>query len=265
MRRLFLALILTSLTSAAASAQGLVWSLPADGSWVRYEGEYEQTEVQDSTGKDPVVSTWTRRLEIKSVGTVDADFNGTQTACRWVEFKLIDGKTKDAELVPGPAGEVIYKVLIPESSVNGTVTDEANIHVSFLPIVKGYRRIGQSQPEVLNSRVLQVYPALTLLMHYRELTSEGMEDPGSPEANSAEKLAAETTLENKFDRIVNTATLWRSNDVPFGLAKWQVTQVREEKPPASPRTDFKKITEVRVTMTAQQSGNGALSDLPDQN
>jgi hypothetical protein len=262
MRRLFLIFLLIAGYAVPASAQGLLWSLPPDGTLIRYAGDYQQTDLQVGTGNENVVSTWSRELTIKSVGRVEETINGKPTPCRWIEFKLIDGK-KNPDLIPGPAGARLYKVLIPEDAVTGRIYNENQIHNAMIPIVRGYRQLGPRDVEELTSGVLQVYPTLTLLMHYQSMTSEGMSDPESSAAVSAEKFTAQETIGNRTTKVENTATLWRNDDVPFGLVKWTVKQSRYTKAELESVDDFVKISEINVTMTAQSPEDGAQSDLPD--
>ena len=52
-----------------ATAQGLIWKLPKDGTWVEFEGEYSQTEFRpNSPDGDLKPEPWSRRLRISSVG-----------------------------------------------------------------------------------------------------------------------------------------------------------------------------------------------------
>ena len=264
MRRLILICLTICSSAVPATAQGLLWNLPADGTLIRYTGEYSQTDVQNGTGNNDVVSTWSRELTIKSVGQVEETFHGKPTACRWIEFKLVDGQ-KNPDLIPGPAGTRIYKVLIPEESITGKLFNENNIHNAMLPIVRGYRQLGARDVEELKSGVLQVYPTLTVLMHYQSMTSEGMSDPESAAAVSAEKFTAQETIGNRTTKIENTATLWRNDDVPFGLVKWTVKQIRFQKAELESVDEFIKTSEVNVTMTAQSPTDGAQSDLADSN
>ena len=77
-RRLVPSLFLLGLAltgSSSASAQGLLWSLPEDGTWVRFEGKLTQTQVNpDAANNQPI--EWLRHVTIKSVGTKmgDSDF-----------------------------------------------------------------------------------------------------------------------------------------------------------------------------------------------
>lgn len=285
MRRLILACLLLCFSAATSFAQGLVWSLPADGTWVLFEGEYQQTDIGgkavSETMKEDVVTTWKRQLTIKSVGVEQAEYNGQQTACRWLEFVLIDGKPdQDGKPVPGPGGKIVYKVLVPEVAVIGKSHDENGIFNEYLPIVKGYREVSQIAQQTLDSGVLQVYPTLTLLMPYREYTSAGMEKPESSLVESAEKLTATLSIESRgvrvqdageapsvpySTRVTSDATLWRSDAVPFGLVGWEVKQARSRKPNIAPRSEFTEISRIIVTMTARDQGTDAQSELVPQN
>jgi len=265
MFRVIVAGLICSLSCLSASAQGLIWSLPEDGKFATYSGMYTLNDVQTGTKNEDIATSWKRQLTIKSVGTADADFQGASTTCRWVEFKLIDAKTEDTKLVAGPVGEVIYKVLIPESGVVGKVLDDKNLFVNHIPIIRGYRKVGAGEVETLPAGALQVYPVLTLLMHYREITSEGDDNVQVGGVQTAEKLSGKETLESRELRIINNATLWRNTDVPFGLVKWEVTQVREKKASTEPRSTFVKASEVKTSMTLDQLGDGAQTDLPDNN
>lgn len=265
MFRLILAGLICSFSFVSASAQGLIWSLPEDGQYVTYSGSYTLTDIQVGTKNEDINTAWERVLTIKSVGKQNASYKGADTACRWVEFKLIDAKTEDAQLVAGPTGEVIYKVLIPETGLVGDVKDVNQLFVNHIPIVKGWRKVGEGDVEPIDAGALQVYPVLTLLMHYREVTPEGNENVDAGGVQTAEKLTAAKTIESREIRIINNSTMWRSSEVPFGLVKWEVTQVREEKAATAPRSDFLKISEVKTSMTLEEKGDGAQSDLPDNN
>ena len=82
-------------------AQGLIWELPADGSWVRFEGTYEKEMPGPDSNDLNVKLQWTRHLIISSVGSEMADFEGEQTACRWLEFKCVTGKATESGVAPG--------------------------------------------------------------------------------------------------------------------------------------------------------------------
>ncbi len=61
----------------AANAQGLVLRLPPDGTWVRYEGTFGQTEIRPDTATGKLeIPPWAEHVTIKSVGSEEAEFRG---------------------------------------------------------------------------------------------------------------------------------------------------------------------------------------------
>ena len=171
-------------------------------------------------------------------------------------------------------GVRIYKVLVPESRISdtridsqGRVVDSKQIPAYYIPIVKGYRKIGDQAVQPITSRVLQIYPSISLLKHYRTLelanSSEDVDLVLNQQQNvvSAKKYTGVHRREGPTTRSQNEGQLWRTDELPFGLAKWTVKVVREEKDNVAPRSAFQLVTEVNVEMAATQSGTGAQSDL----
>src|SRR5215471_2352657 len=81
-----------------ARADGLLYELPEDGSWVRFDSEYS---LKFDGMEKAIQGTGT--MTMASVGKV---VEGTE-ACRWIEFKV---QLKDI----GPEQILIRKLLIPE-------------------------------------------------------------------------------------------------------------------------------------------------------
>ena len=77
------------------------------------------------------------------------------------------------------------------------------------------------------------------------------------------KYKADKTMENRTFRSTNNAEFWTSDDSPFGLVKWNVTLVREEKNQVETRDKFKIVSKVTVQMTLQQITEESQSLLPD--
>jgi hypothetical protein len=265
-----LAAFVVCLSSLSAQAQGLIWKLPPVGHWVKYEGTFKQYETQfDSGDGEPL--TWSRHMWIKSLDAEQAEFKGRTVECRWVEIKIQTGGTSAAGVDTGRVGERIYKVLIPEESVIGHWRDSENIPVEYLPIVKGYRKISDvdATPKVITTPMLQVFPMVSLVRHYKDMTrSETPENVkigtgNGPKDLPCTKLTGSIQQESKTRRILHETTLFRSDDddVPFGLAKWTVKITQDEKGSVEPRTEFENATEITVEMTAQDSGVDATSDL----
>ena len=70
-------------------------------------------------------------------------------------------------------------------------------------------------------------------------------------------------MESATMRSMNEGDIWLSADMPFGLAKYHVKLVREEKEDTDPRQDFKKVAEIDVEMAAIEKGTNAQSELDD--
>ena len=278
LRTWVLALAGLLITPAVLPAQGLIWSLPEEeGTWVRYEGEYKQTEFRPGVATGDQVFNWRRNVTIKSLVTPEehktAMYRGKQVTCRWIEIKVETGKPGEQGLDTGPGGARLYKVLIPESRVFGTLVqnrsvDADGIPVSFLPIIRGYRKLGNRKEEVIKTKVLQIYPAISLLKHYKVLRPE----TGEPEDPALEALGAVNaikwigaeTLQSRVSQSEHSSEIWLSREVPFGLARWSVKVTRSRKRETDPRDDFSKRTETIVEMKAVAVGTDAKSELAVQ-
>lgn len=263
-RSLFLAVFLVISASGPLCAQGLIWELPPDGSWVRFEGTYEKEMPGPEANDLPVKLKWTRHLIISSVGSEMADFEGEQTACRWLEFKTITGKETESGIDPNISGPRLYKVLIPEKVIDGKIVDQNQIPVTFLPIIRGYRKIGDRPVEPLKTKVLRFYPMITMLEHYTKWDSEG--EPASIDiptgAVSAREYKGTFMSESTSTRSKNVGTIWRTDKIPFGIAKWTVEVTHDTKGGTQPRSEFKRTSLVNVAMSAHEVGKNAESELP---
>lgn len=252
-----------------AHAQGLLWKLPDDGTWIRFEGKYLQTEFRPDSTEGDLNIEWIRNVTVKSVGQETAEYNGSEQPCRWIEFHLITGKASESGIDAGPGGDRIYKLLVPESRIAGTTDDADGIFVGFVPVVKGYRRIGNEPPEemAIENGVFKAYPLISLLNNYRTFDEEPNSqedvriDTRSGTSVTASRYKGQERLESHIGRSVQEAQLWRSDDAPFGLAKWTAKIVREVKEPIEPRSAFKRATEINVEMEAVAVGQDAVSEL----
>ncbi|MCA9040246.1 MAG: hypothetical protein KDA65_07875 [Planctomycetaceae bacterium] len=259
---LFCCLVVFSLP-AVVQAQGLVWSLPQEGTWARYEGTYNQTEVRSGVAEGNLELEWIRELTIKSLGTESAEYQGAPTTCHWLEFKLVTGKPSESGIDPGSYGVRIYKVLIPEQAVIGKTIDDQDILVDYIPIVKGYRQLSLfEEVEEINTPVFQVYPLVTLVRHYRSIEDEGATSLSLKAGSfSATKYVGSLTTESPTNRTRNKGELWRSPDVPFGIAQWKVNVLKEKKDREDSRGDFQLVSEITEEMSLVASGDGAQTEL----
>lgn len=269
---LSLAALLVASLAGSASAQTLIWSLPTeDAAMVRFEGTYQTGQERPNSTAGKLELKWRSELTIKSLGKQMLDIDGKQVACRWMEFKTTI-KPEDLEKQSGPSATKIYKVLVREDQILGKTVDGDGHPVMFLPIEKGYRKIATDRDAVpMTEPVLAVYPNVAPLTYYPDL---------KPESDQAEELmlagdvgkAVSThlnkgsrVLESDTSRSTNTAELWLTKDVPFGVAKMKVTVTREEKDSTAPADEFKPASDVAVELTVVEIGGAdkATSDLPD--
>jgi hypothetical protein len=256
----------------SVTAQGLIWKLPQDGTWVEFEGKYSQTDFRpNSPDGDLQPVPWTRRLRISSVGQQMAEFNGKMELCRWIELEVQTGRSEGGVINTGPAGARIYKVLIPESKIIDSTADVNGIPISMIPIVKGYRKVGDgdTKPIPLNNKsgVLQIFPVISLLRHYKTLESlsDQPEDAGIDIPDiTARRYRSQKTMESPTSRSTHTAVLWRSPGMPFGLARWTVKILREEKGSTEPRSAFKRVSEISIEMKARNIAGNAQSKIAKQ-
>ena len=249
-----------------AHAQGLVWSLPEDGDWVRYEGTYSQLVRRPNSPQGDLQLEWRRYLTIKSVGEEMAEYNGEMQPCRWLEFKTETGKTTEGVLDAGPGGIRMYKVLVPESAIRGTVNepvgDGRELFVSYLPVVKGYRRLGDEPAQEMESGVFQIYPLVSLMRHYRNLAPEGDQLSVSVPAGDvqAQLYKGDLTMETTSRRSSNSCDLYRSDEIPFGVARWEATTTAETKGTIDLRSAFEEAVVLKESMQAVSTGTDAESD-----
>jgi hypothetical protein len=247
-----------------ASAQGIVCQLPADGTWIRFEGTCAQVEVRPETAAGKLeIEPWIEHVTVKSVGQEMAEYRGEEVACRWVEIKIERGRERDGKIDTGLTGLEIYKVLIPETAVIKDNLDEDGVPISFLPLVKGYRKIGKADPKPLREPALQLYPLGLLVGYYRELkvVAEGVDAEVGIGEIKADQWQGEIKIERPNSRTVQASTIWKSPDVAFGVARWAAKVTRETKDGQAPRDDFKPVAEVTISMIAKETGSDAKSEL----
>ena len=244
--------------------QGLVCQLPADGTWVRYEGAYSQVEIRPETAAGKLeIDPWIEHVTIKSVGSESAEYLGETVPCRWVEIKIERGRERDGKVDTGLTGLEIYKVLIPEAAVIADSVDAEGVPISFLPLVKGFRKVGKAEPKPLTEPALQLYPLGILIGYYRELevVAEDVDAEVGIGSFKTRQLQGEITIERPNSRTVQESVIWKSPEAPFGVARWSTKTTREVKDGQAPRSDFKPVSRVTVEMRAKETGQDAKSDL----
>lgn len=255
---------MSCVVTSSVKAQGLIFNLPEDGTAVEYEGTLTQATGPDD--QEPL--SWTCELSIKSVGSEDAEYEGKVQPCRWIEIKTLTGKAGAAGIDPGPVGARIYKVLVPESKINGEPVDADNVPNDMLPIVRGFRRLGEEAVKKIKTPSLEIYPTITLLRNYDK--PEVIATNSQPEVIqqgppiTAKQLKGKLVMERAESRSTNEGEYWVSKDVPFGLARWIVSVTREEKESTAPRSDFHVVNIVSVDMKLKRQRTNVESELVTQ-
>ena len=247
--------------AAPAAAQGLVWSLPDDGTEVVYQGTLTQTDTRP--GGETSQMTWDARLLVRSVGTRQVEFNGQTVPGRWIEFESLVGKGTEQGVDPGPVGRRVYKILVPEAAVTGKAADDRGLPIAFLPMIEGYEQVGEQSPTKLSTSVFRPYPTLTLLMNYKpdEIEVAGTDEAVTVPAGNytATRYSANAILESQAGRSENTATLAVADDMPFGLIRWTATLIRGAKDPNQPRDAFAERSRIEQSLEAAAIRTGARS------
>jgi hypothetical protein len=265
---LCLAVLVASLTSSPAFAQGLIFQLPEDGTGVEYRGEIIQENVRPDIAEGKETLKWDREISIKSVGREEAEFQGVVQPCRWIEIKVITGDPGAAGIDPGPVGARIYKVLVPESKVLDKPIDADLVPNVMLPIVRGHRRLGENQVKVIKSPALRIYPTVCLLNNYPEpVVVSPSESPQTVATNlsfNARHLKGQTVMERPQSRSTNEGHFWVTPEVPFGLARWEVVVTREQKESTASRDTFAEVSTIKSTMSVQRILDAAESELNTQ-
>ncbi len=245
-----------------AEAQGLLWQLPADGSEVVYGGTMTQVNTRPD-GQESTM-TWERQLAIRSVGQEQATVDDEQVPARWIEFELRTGQASEQGIDTGLVGLRIFRVLVPAAAITGKPADDRDIPNAFLPILQGFQQIGDQPAQPLEAKAFAIAPLLTQLRNYRgdQLKAEGEEPVDVPAGQfTATKYAASETQENRSTSVENSATMFVSKEVPFGLARWQVTTTQSVKDPNQPRDAFEARTRIEATMEARAINQNAQATL----
>ncbi|MBL4884450.1 MAG: hypothetical protein JKY95_07935 [Planctomycetaceae bacterium] len=254
-------LIIGCLTiTSNVQAQGLLWNLPESGTWVRYAGEYRQETLRPQSEEGDLTLQWQRELEIRCLERTQAVYQGKEQTCVWLEFEIVTGQQVDGQLEAGPGSKREYKILVPESVVIGEKTLSAKIPQGFIPIVEGYRKIGNGKVEPMQAKVFQVFPVISQVLINEDAKVAAQEDVSVPTgAHQTDRIECTSAIEDASSRTGNVTQLWVSKNAPFGPVKWSVRIDRETKNAVDKRDQFKKHAEITVQMEAVQTGNDAVS------
>ena len=245
-----------------ANAGGLVWSLPETGAVVRHEGTYTQT-LTDRQNQTRTVER-RRQITVRALEAETVVVEGEQVPARWLEIVSETGTPGERGLETGPAGRVLYKVLVPESGVIGRVQNDDGIPEAFLPVLRGWKQVGDGEPVEIRD-ALRAYPTLTLLKEFEpaEIVEEQPDAADTPAGRfDGTRYRAKVVEESERARVTNEGTFLVSDAVPFGPAQWELTLTRESKDSSDPRDAFRETSKTVVRMSAHEIGDDARGELP---
>lgn len=255
----------STLFAASANAQGLIFFLPEDGTGVEYEGEIVQEVIRDDIKAGKEAITKARVITIKSVGREDRDFEGTVQPCRWIEIKVVTGDAGEAGVDPGPVGARIYKLLVPENKIISTAEDSSGVPNVMFPIVEGFRRSGEAEVRQIKTKAISIYPTICQLINYPEQNVvSAAATPSTKMTNtsfSARHIKGRLVMERRESRTTNEADYWVTQEVPFGLARWEVIVKQEKKESTATRQDFKEFSTTKSVMSVRRFLSNAESEL----
>lgn len=250
------------------NAQGLLWKLPeSEKTWCRYEGTYKQVVRRPDSTEGDLSLEWVRHLTIKSLGSEDADYKGQVRPCRWIEIKVVTGHVNEGVVDAGPGGNRIYKLLVPADEIRGSVTEtltkDREMFVSFIPVAKGYRKIGDESAIPIEGNVFDLYPMVSYLRHFRDFESTGDQESVQTPVQEfpAQLWKASLVSETPSLRTTTSADMYRSDETPFGVVKWTAKVSTETKQTTSPRTSFTPSMEIEEIMALAEVGEDAETEL----
>lgn len=261
LRILFLAVVFGGSPQSKARADGLIYRLPQDGAWVRYDLSEEGTQV----AKGPV----------KAVGTLMLSSVGRQRSegqpCRWIELKFdVDIAAKLPDRQVKAQRHILLKMLIPEEYLAAGADPLA--HVRRL-----YYKDADRKPELIEDVKWKQYE----IDRFRPLF------PKPPTGKVAEDHRTVATFDTKVGRLdckkltfeisydgplargtrgrwvwQGEHQVWLSEEVPFGVAGLTLkSQSKEWYGENGPIPDA--ISETTKRLTISEIGQGKQSDLPD--
>jgi hypothetical protein len=238
-----------------ASADGLVFQLPADGAWARYD--FATTGTQ-SGGESKLDIDIKGTLTLSSVGTVSRN----QHTCRWIELH----SKSDTE---GAYQKLILKMLIPEKRLTRgqdplahsvlTFFDPKQVDEQAAPGVESFIDDGFNRIQYEIDRFRLEFPRP--LFNAKSLPRETLETPAG-RFEDCEVLEGMSNYDGPL--LENGRSVFRSTyriaihpRTPFGVVTMQIrTEGREI------GDGFAQNFKATKTLTLAAVGTGAVSALP---
>jgi hypothetical protein len=243
-----------SIVSGSSFGDGLIFQLAPDGTWVRYATTTDGEATSKELPKMDLSMTGT--LTVSSVGEVTR----SQQKCRWIELK---SETKAKDAYP----KLVLKMLIPEDCARKGSDPLSHCVLTFFdpkPVdakgIKSYIDEGFNRVQYEIDRFRDVFPPP--LANSKSLPRETIETP-------AGKFEECEILVGTFDydgpllgdgRSVFKATYRTAvhPQAPFGVVRMQCEMEGREI-----HGDFSGSFKAKKTLTLEEIGKDAVSDLPE--
>jgi hypothetical protein len=235
MRRILLATVAAcTLAPAVLPADGLIYQLPDDGTWAQYDLKFTMLrgdQRREATGT----------LRVASVGKASADGKDG----RWIEFRL------DLMLPDGNEQTIIAKVLVPEEQLVAGKTPIDHI-------ARGWIKLGNDrEPEALNDDnrgPLPIFLAGPGTDH-KALDAAKIENAKLGEIEAAGDSGT-IEYQEQTRKLAAKYETRRHEKAPFGLVSMSIEVESEQ--------NGQRAADTNATLTLAETGDTALSDLPNQ-
>lgn len=242
LRTTFFTLTLVSISAGTALADGIVFQLPKDGKWVRYQVQGMEVDAR-SADKEKYQGS----LTVSSVGTE----NVQEEKCRWIEFRHTWQNTTRGDKDDRVR---ILKCLVPEKHLGKG--KQAAKHV-----IRGWRSNylgsqGKGTPYRLrrsDGTIRLGQPTSTLLQGPTKQDQKLEAKLISTKAGKFKCTGVRSRFEFRGSRTsAVTLTVWLNDAAPFGVVRFEL-EAKEG--------DGDKVTMIG---TFEEQGKNATSDLPNK-
>lgn len=260
-----------------APGDGLIYSLPPDGSWVTYHVQNEATEMEELDGTKLPDMTRHGTFTIRSVGTELTDRGNA----RWIELESTFMPTEEI-----PMGRIItLKMLIAEELLGRGSDPLSNVaEVYFLdrkwrwgqkPVEEKAQRLtdgGRVKYEVERFRPLFPFAP----KDSKQVQSKVIANDNPNGSRRIEQLSYPTVFEGKLHGgrggrwgWTGTYTIWISDSSPYGVIAVESATTCYEEYGAPDNEGVYQLSgqgtrmKVKTTLQLQAMGSNSKSTLPD--
>ncbi len=233
--------VLCSCLPATVLADGLIYQLPPDGTWARFQA--------DVTGERPdgTVETMTGTFTLSSVGVAEVDGE----ACRWIEIRR-DLKRNDQSVT------ALHKLLIPEKHLGKGQDPLPHVHKAWFSPSQTLNGTAQEIPGLKGTdrqQLNMLHPYL-----YGPIKNSKPLSPLEVESKlgklNCEGVTAQENTEPGTNVTLDSTYLLRLHrSAPFGVVTYESTSKLQ--------LNNKDQGAMKLKLKLMDFGKGAKSKLPD--